>query len=564
MSMDNLKKLYDFLCGNYDNLYVYLKNNFLGCKFYKNDKYYIFYIFISYEKMFLSYRENVNYFYMSRINVTNLNFDELLFKINSLLSISFKNKPSVIVKSVRKSKKYNDKLNIFKDKYNNLMLFRLFILPDVEQYLLENNIASVLNLLSFNFKKFDCLSKSLKNNILNLIYYLTSDDSLFFISNYEIILKSNFKIKFDFVDYNRYVDFGLSVGNLTLFLLSSLGEERNVKILSEYMSLSDSKKFTLRELADIYNVSHGRIRDIVNNFCKKLKVYKGEYICLLKDLEKEEFLNYFIVGIVSVYNKNFLKFVLRILNLDIIYDYVIYLTKLFKENLSLSKNYAFSDSRESRLFNLISFPINLSQNNKKVFNSLHPVRCVDSFSKYSGTMKLSKSKSKLEYESLLEKKVLKMFDSCSFVKEIKTQSLVIPFYNKGILCKYYPDIQILTKDGRVIIIEVKPLIHMMSKDTIFKFNLLKDYSLKNGYGYALLDDRYNSFEEIINYGVSSDLEEKFFSYLNVNRYLNFKLYKDFLKNYTVCEKDIVNIVIKNQDKLEFYSRPFKFKCRTKN
>ncbi len=201
------------------------------------------------------------------------------------------------------------------------------------------------------------------------------------------------------------------------------------------------------------------------------------------------------------------------------------------------------------------------KNNKKVFKLFNQMRHVDSNSKFSGSIKLKKSKIKVEYESITERKILNMFDSFSFVKEIKTQSLVIPYITSGIECRYYPDIQILTNDNRIVIVEVKPLFYMMSKDSIFKYKLLKEYSCKYGYGYVFMDDRYNTFDTILNRKVSYELEEKFISYLKECRYLDYQLYRKFIKENSLDEKDIVSIVLKNQDKVEFNFRPFKFRYK---
>ncbi len=95
-------------------------------------------------------------------------------------------------------------------------------------------------------------------------------------------------------------------------------------------------------------------------------------------------------------------------------------------------------------------------------------------------------------ESFLERHVLQQFLKNRTFREIKTQSLKIPFKNWF----YYPDFQCLTHDGRLVIVEVKPLFRMLEYDNIQKFHALKAYCEENGFGYLIVDDRNNSFEAI--------------------------------------------------------------------
>jgi len=557
-------KLEEYIKDNFSLLYINSRENFIGCKFSKIDKYYILYIYVRCNKLFLSVRKDVNYYYMKRYNIDNLSVEEIIERVANVLNESIMNKPTNILKSVRKSKNkkllYYDEIEKCINNYKNLSLYDLILLPDVYQYLLDNNIVSIKQFLYYDLEIDKSISKSLKDRLESFKFYLISKEKLYFIRNYELLLMSRFKENFDEDDFDKYMDFGLCVGSLTMNLISNLSDSRNVKIFSDYMNLSTNNNFTLRELASIYNVSHGRIRDIINNILSKLKLHKGEYIILLKDIEKDEVLNYFIIGIFGIYNKNFLKFFLKLFDLDI-YDNILYKIKIFRENLKLAKYISSENERELKVFNLINFSFNMIKNNKKVFKLFNQMRHVDSNSKFSGSIKLKKSKIKVEYESITERRILNMFDSFSFVKEIKTQSLVIPYITSGIECRYYPDIQILTNDNRIVIVEVKPLFYMMSKDSIFKYKLLKEYSCKYGYGYVFMDDRYNTFDTILNRKVSYELEEKFISYLKESRYLDYQLYRKFIKENSLDEKDIVNIVLKNQDKVEFNFRPFKFRYK---
>ncbi len=95
-------------------------------------------------------------------------------------------------------------------------------------------------------------------------------------------------------------------------------------------------------------------------------------------------------------------------------------------------------------------------------------------------------------ESFLERRVLQQFLKNGTFREIKTQSLKIPFRHWF----YYPDFQCLTHDGSMVIVEVKPLFRMLEYDNIQKFRTLKAYCEEKGFGYLIIDDRNHSFEAI--------------------------------------------------------------------
>ncbi len=563
MNDNILEKVEIYLKENFKELYVTKREKFIGCKFERKNKYYIFYIFIVYENIYLCKRKNVNHYLIDRVNITNFTLENILNKVKDILQESIKNKPNNIIKSVRKTKKIkiiNEELDKYKMLYEKLMLYELIISADVYQYFINYNIVSVIKFLYYDIEGDKCMPSLVKEKSFKLRSFLLSENKLFFLNNYQLLLKSRFKIYFTEEDYEKYIDFGMCVGNLTMNLISSLTDTRNVEIFNEYMNLSSKNNYTLRDLSKKYNVTHGRIRDIIDNILKKLKFYKGEYVILIQELDLSEILNYFIIGILGVYNKNFLKVILKILNLDI-YDNLIFWAKVFRKYLISNYDIGINDERESKIYELIEFPLDFYRNDKKLFQSFTPSRSVDSFSSFSGKINLKKSKKTVEFESFTERKILSMFDNCNFVKEIKTQSVVIPFSSRGVICKYYPDIQILTNDNRIIIVEVKPLLHMMSKDSIFKYNLLKEYAFMYGFGYIFMDDRYHTFDKMLKRDVSNDIRDNFILYLREKRYLDYKGYREYIKTNNVNSIDIVNIVVNNQDKITFTSRPFKFRCR---
>ena len=547
----------NFIKCEYSDIVVESRNKFLGCKFARTNRFYILYVSYLYGKLVLTYRKNINEEDVVRERLDENDIDSILKLITYVLNTAILNKPIAISsKNELRIRNKNKRIyNRYIDVFENIKLYELNLQPSFYQYLSELGINSLFDFLVYDFS-FINDKEFLFNRIMNLKNFLTSESN-YSILNYKYLLKSSFKDKFGVKDYEKYIDFGLCVGNS--FLISNYFDERNINIFSDYMNLVSKSHFTFRDLGEKYNVSFGRVRDIINKMVKKLKFHKGEYVLLFNNVKEDDVLNYFAIGIVGLYNRSFLKMILDILDLDI-YDSIYYRIKFFLDNI---KSVQYVKVNENKLYNLIKFPLNVKKSNTLFFRTLCKMRTVDKGSSFSGKIKLEKSHDFIQYESLTEKRIIEMFNSCDFVKYIKTQSLVIPFRNFKHDFEYYPDIQILTIDNKLVIIEVKPLIYMMEKSSIFKFNLLKDYALKNNYAYAFMDDNYNSFDDVLERKVSQEIARSFLDFLKEVRVIDYKLFKEFKKKSKCQLIDIVNIVIKNNECIEFTVKPFKFVYKEK-
>ena len=107
------------------------------------------------------------------------------------------------------------------------------------------------------------------------------------------------------------------------------------------------------------------------------------------------------------------------------------------------------------------------RNCEKTFEKFNEIPSEDRY-KDSKRLIITKNDNGIIYDSPYEKKILEDFDKCSFIKKIKTQSLVISYKPKLITRYYYPDIQLLLDDGIIAIIEVKPFKEMVNKRNLLK------------------------------------------------------------------------------------------------
>lgn len=186
--------------------------------------------------------------------------------------------------------------------------------------------------------------------------------------------------------------------------------------------------------------------------------------------------------------------------------------------------------------------------------------------KQSGVLDLKKAKESIEYDSLLEKKILRDLDDCKFIREIKTQSLEIPFKAKigPKMHTYIPDIQLLLHGGAIVIIEVKPFQEMVNSTVLRKSDALRSYCKENGYGHAIVDmikKEYYTFEDLKKERVSEDIQEKFIEFVAEREKVSFAECGQFKKEYGINNKQICYIIWKNKRKLNYQQHKITCKKR---
>ncbi len=143
-------------------------------------------------------------------------------------------------------------------------------------------------------------------------------------------------------------------------------------------------------------------------------------------------------------------------------------------------------------------------------------------------------------ESFLERHVLERFLRNGTFREIKTQSLRIPFKQWF----YHPDFQCLTHDGTLVLVEVKPLFRMLEYENIEKFRALKAYCEENGFGYLITDDKNHSFEAIDVHNAA--FEERIMQELDFRGYVGFPRFHEIYRDTRANIRHFLTL-IKSQD-----------------
>ena len=212
---------------------------------------------------------------------------------------------------------------------------------------------------------------------------------------------------------------------------------------------------------------------------------------------------------------------------------------------------------EKLIMSKIFFYENPKRNCDAFFNKLKEIPVEDRFNK-GKRLNINKSDIEVSYDSLYEKKIIEDFDRCNFIKKIKTQSLVIN-YKSGIVRrrKYFPDIELLLDDGIIAIVEVKPFREMVNKHNLDKHRALGKYCKKHGFGLAILDCDYYSFEDLKREKVSKLIQNKFIKFVKERGSISFDDCDIFKKDNNITDYQICFIILNNK-KLEYKQKRIRY------
>ena len=125
-------------------------------------------------------------------------------------------------------------------------------------------------------------------------------------------------------------------------------------------------------------------------------------------------------------------------------------------------------------------------------------------------------------DSFLESRFATCMAAVGYLKDIKAQTLEIPYISQSLNNKrYFPDFVIKDYAGRIAIIEMKNFEMMSYHLNIDKYERLKEFCISHGYGYAEIMREYNaesyvSVEQIKNMPVSEKLSEYVYNKISEN------------------------------------------------
>ncbi len=134
-----------------------------------------------------------------------------------------------------------------------------------------------------------------------------------------------------------------------------------------------------------------------------------------------------------------------------------------------------------------------------------------------------------EADSQQEISTLKKLISHDAFKRLRGQCINIPYRYGGKNHNYYPDFIILTQTNKIIIMEVKEIAQMSTKQNLKKYDALKRFCEKNGYLYIMCDKTFKPFEKLGKFTVGSKVETTIDNKIEEKGYFDYSDFKELTK-----------------------------------
>lgn len=120
----------------------------------------------------------------------------------------------------------------------------------------------------------------------------------------------------------------------------------------------------------------------------------------------------------------------------------------------------------------------------------HAARRVDIDEEGRGATFLDKLGREAAWDSRFEARLLRMLNDSSLVETFQEQPVRVPYQWGGQARPYYPDVVAQLRDGRTVLIEVKPIYEVGYAVNQNKFDAGRSFAHSRGWGWLVWTDRY--------------------------------------------------------------------------
>ena len=134
-----------------------------------------------------------------------------------------------------------------------------------------------------------------------------------------------------------------------------------------------------------------------------------------------------------------------------------------------------------------------------------------------------------EADSQQEISTLKKLISHDTFKRLRGQCINIPYRFGGKLHNYYPDFIILTQTNKIVILEVKEIAQMNTKQNLRKYDALRRYCQKHGYLYIMCDKFFTPFEKLAKRPMSTKVANAIDDALEDKGYFDYSDFRELVK-----------------------------------
>lgn len=108
--------------------------------------------------------------------------------------------------------------------------------------------------------------------------------------------------------------------------------------------------------------------------------------------------------------------------------------------------------------------------------------------KFKGLFPSKKLRRMVEWESLLERDAILLFEFSPGVVSYQEQPELIEYEQDGEIRKYYPDFEVILKNGEIIHFEIKPANKLNDPAMVKKYSAIKNHYERMGRNFSLLLD----------------------------------------------------------------------------
>ena len=286
---------------------------------------------------------------------------------------------------------------------------------------------------------------------------------------------------------------------------SYLLKDREREVFLKLYALWDSREWQHEEVADDLCLSRERIRQLEMKVFKKLGYRKkqasapaGRLYALLTGnrpqagTDKESLalhLHDFHATHLPEWDKaRFFRFAEHFLKVNKLADI---LKKTQKDRQAVRK----PKDKLEHIYGQIIWPQTVIYHPEPGLHSFSPQRTIqpeqDNGISVTGEYFSAKLQRMVFYESALEKTFFKAVEQSPNVPAYCEQPFTLSMEFNGKTFSYTPDILLQLKDGRRVVIEIKPLAHMVDTEVQRKFQHLSDYCREQGWGCLLTDGKHD-------------------------------------------------------------------------
>jgi hypothetical protein len=350
--------------------------------------------------------------------------------------------------------------------------------------------------------------------------------------------------------------------------------ERESQIIEMRFGFGEDKAQTLEQIGQRIGVTRERIRQIVVKSLRKILTLGRRQLmggCL--DLPCAELL-LFVKQAIRPQEKNAIERLVDFVEIDLAYmpefqtlwllAYLAFQIKSSAEQnreeaikiLSARKNKRIEINRDNfkqqltsdkfqKLLTRVLWPADLKLITKEDMSSFNRMREVSmSGEGNAGVFYSEKMGRHVQYESSMEYDFLQRLEFLDEVMFYQEQPFEVPYEYIGRKKSYYPDVLFVLKDGRGVVVEIKPLFKMVLHLNLRKWSGLKKFSAENGIGLLVTDGK-NTIQQIKCHNENQDFSKDILYQLQ-NKTLSWSDYRKIRDKYKIDHKDFMALVIKNK------------------